>query len=115
MYDKESVGYILLMCALIAAMVWFGWLRDSKLRYELQYDGADVYRDDKPKDCDFLTAPLGSKNCSYQKEVTVILSSKDPKTGEPIISYDNGKTWNPNPGGYTKDEYVYIRWKKVSD
>ncbi len=111
----DGIGAFVFWAVVIGAIVWFGGLDDSKLRYEIQYDDAEVTVDDKPHDCEFLTAPMGRKNCSYQKEVSVALFSKDVATGEPIISYDEGETWQWNRGGYTNGGRVHIYWVRTED
>ena len=110
--DEDWWAGLIWFCA-ISAFVWFVWLGDSKFRYEIQY--AEAVVDDKPHDCEFMTAPLGKKNCSYQKEVSIALFSRDTKKGEPIISFDEGKTWTRNLGGPTKGERVYVSWVKTND
>src|SRR4051794_4807850 len=75
---------------------------------------SEVHTDAKPTDCDFLTAPLGNKNCGYEPQVGVLNAdgvvvtgdgaptfAADTTTGKPILSYDGGKNWHwytgPNP------------------
>ena len=78
-----------------ALLLWFLWLDDSQVRYALQYDVSEVSVEDKPHDCDFMTAPLGRKNCSYEKKVELVKFSVN-KNGQPIVSYDKGATWYLN-------------------
>jgi len=93
--------------------LWFGWFDDSKLRYEIFY--SEAIFDDMPHDCEFLTAPLGRKNCSYDKVVSVTTYSADVQNGSPIISYNEGESWDWNPGGPTNGNTAYIRWNKTYD
>lgn len=87
----------------------------------------------KPKDCDFMHAPLGDKGCHYEAVVKALdkegwlvggdgapIYSHDAKTGKPIESNDNGKTWErideilddvPDP----KVTSVVVSWVKVAD
>ena len=102
----------LILWSIIGAIVWFAWLDDSKLRYNFQYD--EVSYDEKPRDCDFLTAPLGKKNCSYEKEVSIVQYSISV-SGDPIISYDEGKTWHVNEGGPITGTGVWVSWAKHYD
>ena len=108
----DSDGLIWL--CVLGAIAWFAWLDDSKIRYKIQYD-AEVTVDDKPRDCEFLTAPLGRKNCSYQKEVSIVRYSQDTQEGGPIISYDEGETWQWNPGGPTAGRQVHVYWVRTND
>jgi hypothetical protein len=42
--------------------------------------------------------------------------SKDVQTGQPIVSYDDGKTWNLLPEGEKPGSVqVYVDWLKVQD
>ncbi len=110
--DEDGCGTFIWL-GIVVAVVWFAWLDDSKIRYELQYD-ADVTKTAKPKDCDFLTAPLGKKNCSYEKLVVISHHSVSTK-GEPIISYDEGENWYTNPFGPRKGVLVEISWLRTND
>ena len=114
MMDDGGFGWLIWMCA-IGAFVWFTWLDDSKLRYEIQYYDTEVIVEDMPPDCDFMTAPLGRKNCSFQKNVAIVLFSKDIQKGEPIISYDDGETWDWNRGGPTNGGRVHVFWVRTED
>ncbi len=110
---SDEPGCFFIFWAMIAAVVWFAWLGDSELRYNVQYNGEVTYQD-KPHDCDFLTAPLGIKNCSYEKEVSIFRFSIDIK-GEPIISYDDGETWHWNKDGPTNGKGVRVYWVRIRD
>jgi hypothetical protein len=80
----------------VALSVTFLW--DSKLKYAFEYgvNLSDVHKDPKPHDCDWSKAPIGDKECHYEVEVlqTKVREGQDQKTGKPIISYDDGSTWN---------------------
>ena len=111
--NAEGRGLLVFGCV-IGALVWFLWLDDSKLRYEIQHQ-AEVTIDDKPHDCEFFTAPLGRKNCSYQKKISIVLYSRGAGDGSPIISYDEGETWRFNYGGPTEGARVNIHWVRTDD
>lgn len=111
---KEDYYGFVFYLVVIAIVVWFAWLDDSKLRYDIQYD-AEVTVDDKPKDCDFLTSPLSRKNCKYEKRVSATLYGSDDTTGKPVISYDGGDTWEWNEDGPLSGGYVTVYWEKVDD
>ena len=113
--NDDGIGCLFIIFCAIGVLIWFAWLGDSKLRYEIQYDDAEVTVDDKPHDCEFLTAPMGRKNCSYRKEVSVALLSKNVATGEPIISYDEGETWQWNGSGLTSGRRVHLYWVRTED
>jgi hypothetical protein len=114
---NEDVGCLLVVLAVLAG-IWFAmWGRNTSLRYEWEHDvGAkDVTIGKEPTDCDFLTAPLGIKNCVYEKEVTVVTFKSDNATGRPVASSDGGKTWVWNDGGAIEGKHVYVWWRKKSD
>jgi hypothetical protein len=90
-----------------------------------------VHVDAKPKDCDFMHAPIGDKDCHYKAVVRALngqgwlvggddapIFSHDAKTGKTIVSDDNGKSWElidpelvPDP----KAKSVVVSWIKVPD
>jgi hypothetical protein len=82
---------------------------ENAVWYAVKYKvGMDkVITDTKPKDCDFMHAPLGAKGCSYEAQVNVYNAAgvlvdgdnapkygRDTKTGRPILSFDGGKSWD---------------------
>ena len=124
------------MLAIIGAGIW--WiLPDSwtdPIKYSWVYDkvnSSNVLYTEKPKDCDFMHAPLGDKGCHYKKVVNGFNAagyrivgddaprySSDVKTHKVVISYDNGKTWDFLPAGEKVDNVVVkveVDWVKVSD
>jgi hypothetical protein len=109
----------------------------SRVRYAVDYDR--VHFKPKPHDCAFLSAPLGSKNCHWDKIVEVVMWRQSPP-GASQRSYDGGKTWvtivagecviEGVPGVSCNDEFdppvgavpvmptvtgVRIQWSKVVD
>ena len=111
--DDGGIGWFFWLC-IVGTVVWFAWLDDSKLRYKFQYEDAEVTVTDKPRDCDFLTAPLGKKNCSYEKLVATFHYSVSTK-GEPIVSYDEGENWYSNPYGPKNGILVEVSWVRTKD
>jgi hypothetical protein len=105
----------------------------NKAWYSLKYSVFPdaVHIDAQPSDCDFMHAPLGSKGCHYKAVVTAYNAtgavvggddapkySHDTKTGKPIISYDNGKTWDWLTAGDVPDpviKSVIVTWVKATD
>jgi hypothetical protein len=100
--------------------------------YSVQYQVAptEVHTTNKPSDCDWNRAPLGTKGCHYKAVVRALNATgdlvagddapkyrKDDRTGNPIISWDGGKTWNwssaPNPNPTVKT--VRVEWVKVTE
>lgn len=116
--DNETNPLVLLgIWAAIMFAIWFAvWGRNMSIRYQLQYevDADKVLITKKPKDCEFLTAPLGSKNCDYEKEVSIWTYGRDEASGRSTISYDGSK-WEWNDGGPQSGKQVNVWWKKVEN
>jgi hypothetical protein len=100
--EAAPMKFFLLMMAL-----WFVWLAhvsDWQWLYALQYDveSAHVTIDNKPHDCEWGAAPIGEKNCHYER----------------VIHYDDGKAY-PRPDGYgavpAVAPFVHVSWSKVND
>jgi hypothetical protein len=118
--------------AVVGTGIYVYWFGFNETWYAWQYDVAtsNVKVAAKPKDCDFISAPLGAKNCHYEPTVYVLnadgatiggtrkMKFSTSTTGRPIVSYDDGKNWDwywgdklPN----TKAERVNVTWSKVAD
>jgi hypothetical protein len=130
--DAGFAGFVLL-----GILVWALWPGNGdnwndKLWWSVKFDVpySQVRMDPKPADCNFLQAPLGIKGCSFAPEVRVYNAEgvvvagdnapkygNDTKTGRPIISFDNGQTWQwsggPKPDMTTKS--VVVRWTKAAN
>lgn len=108
-----------------------GWI--DKLWWSFKYDVAydDVHVPTKPKDCNFLQAPLGIKGCKFEPIVAaynadgVLVGGEhapkyglDTKTGKPIISYNDGKSWDWYPASAIPDQKiktVQVSWTKTNE
>ncbi|HKD85924.1 MAG TPA: hypothetical protein VKB58_14320 [Terriglobales bacterium] len=66
------LGGLALVALLVYVMVAAPWMSDED-RYALAYgtNTAHVHADEKPSDCDWTKAPMGSKSCHYEKHVEV--------------------------------------------
>lgn len=111
-----TIGYYLLF--ILPPSIWH-----AQWRYAIQYGVAssDVHAETKPHDCAFLASPLGEKYCHYERIVSTLRWSTST-TGNPIVSYDEGKTWSiftPDSKDivpkYSTVEAVYINWEKKED
>lgn len=88
-----------------------GWA--TKWRYSLDTDlrDADYVMDKHPHDCEFMSAPIGSKHCHYDKEVATVRVRNNQSRRE--VSHDDGKTWSPaEPSVRTT---VLVTWSKVQE
>lgn len=119
------------LISLYLFMVLPGQLWHAKWRYALAYNLSSdkIIINDHPHDCAFLAAPLGEKYCHYERTVSTTRWATSPAdinglyaAGQPIVSYDEGKTWStftPNPNVkvplYSTVEAVYISWEKKDD
>jgi hypothetical protein len=115
----NAVGWGCLSVILILGVaVWLfmfdGW--HSSVRYSVEYgvDLDEVTVDKRPHDCDWGTAPLGSKYCHYETEIFQMITSMSTE-GKPIISYDQGKTWRPDNATPPRKSHVTVAWRKVND
>lgn len=120
----EAVFALVCIWAGIAFFDYLGrarWL--NTIRYAVWYsvngNQVEQLEDKPPSDCDFFHAPIGFKGCKYEKSVTVqsIITSRDTQTNRPIVSYDDGKTWEWNDTGtpVRPRKTVYISWDKKDD
>jgi hypothetical protein len=116
----------------VFAFVWWagGW---NQAWYTLQYgvNPSRIQVDAKPSDCDFMTAPLGSKGCHYAASVTTYNADDAPVGGDRApkyrtdnangrlyASYDGGETWGVYTGGPLPDPTVarvVVSWVRMSD
>jgi len=122
---KAGVSIVVLLF-IVGAMLWGAgaylvvWLApEAEWAYRWRYaaekegfDGAKINLSRKPHDCDFLTAPIGSKHCHYERRVETIrvISTRD---GIRRASFDEGKTWQTIKGGL--DPLVLVTWAKIDD
>jgi hypothetical protein len=117
-----SVQWVGIM--IIGAFLWSlpGTIWHAKWRYAATYDlpSTNVYVQDKPHDCAFLAAPLGEKFCHYERTVSITRWATS-QTGNPVVSYDDGKTWitfdpvREKVPKYSTVKAVYIGWEKQED
>jgi len=72
--------------------------------------GLEAVAQPRPAGCDFVHAPIGDKDCTYEKHVIVQKTGRNA-AGEHFITTDDGKTWTPDPTGQEKP-YVLVGWEK---
>ncbi len=114
--------------AMTAALLLIGlWLviytlpyvfSESPWAYALRYstDLNQVKILPKPADCDFLHAPIGFKDCHYEKSTVVTRYKTDAQSGNTVVSYDDGKTWATAEAGQKPGStQVYVGWVRVMD
>jgi hypothetical protein len=110
-----DTSWIWALVAYFAISVWVPDIWHRKARYAFEYGvGADqIIKQNKPHDCDWFAAPLGSKFCHYDIKVGEI-SRQNAETGRTEFSYDEGKTWAYGSMNYPRP-LVYVGWNKVDD
>jgi hypothetical protein len=99
----------------VAYLLPDGWRLKYAVRYMTSYTQVTVQ--DRPTNCDFFHAPIGDKSCHYEKAISRVKWAKST-TGQPIMSYDEGKTWSfgdPPPNVKLPTEFVFVEWNKVED
>jgi hypothetical protein len=113
-YVGLAIGWIFLLACAWGVFIWL--LPPSRLKYSSLYSVpyANVTVPDKPHDCEFMTAPIGNKNCSYKAEV-IAIRTETSTTGKPIVSFDGGKTWNWDAGEFKATPSVQVSWQKIDD
>lgn len=120
----ESAGCVLALLGIIGLAAFL--LTDqwhSAWRYAWSYgiDSSHVSIEKKPDDCNFLKAPIGEKDCHYERVVSTVEISMST-SHSPIESFDGGKTWSeytPDPGTtvppYPAVINVTVTWDKVQE
>jgi hypothetical protein len=93
-----------------------------KWRYSLEKDlnNAELSIQQRPHDCEFLTAPMGSKNCYYKMNVATTRVRLNATTGKQELSYDEGRTWSqPDlkywPAGWQFRPQITVSWDRVEE
>ena len=114
-----GLGFLFLLGLLWIAggyvVVWLwpdsGWANKWRYSWERDLDDATFVVRSIPHDCEFLTAPLGSKHCHYDKRVVTVRIRTDG-SGR-LVTTDEGKTWVPaQPADHAA---VFVSWDKVED
>lgn len=111
---------------IIFGVLIVSWIEDAwhaKWRYAMAYGVSSdkVEIRDLPHDCAFLAAPLGAKYCHYESIVSTVRWATSTQ-GLPIVSYDEGKTWDvftPPAGAVVPAsstiESVSVSWNRKDD
>lgn len=140
---SEGSSFVVLLIV-IAIALWYGGVRDSdwvarnhaERRYGLP-DGKIQIEGKRPHDCDFMTAPLGEKHCSYEREYLAdwftLSTNKEPITygtlqeDPPTVCSSDGTDFahrcywvndlapDEHPTAGWRARSVEIRWRKVEE
>jgi len=70
-YGDNTGCTFVVLAAVAAYFIFFPTSWQNAIWYGAEYrvSMTNVYTDPKPKDCDFIHAPLGDKGCSYKSRV----------------------------------------------
>jgi hypothetical protein len=132
--NRENAGCFITIL-IIAGIVWLclpdKWTAKLWYSYLYSVDTDRVHWNSKPSDCDWTYSPLGGKGCHYEKVVTGLnaagqiikgdgaLRYRSDASGSFMISFDDGKTWNPLPPELSppdvKVRNVEIQWTKLAE
>jgi hypothetical protein len=72
--DDSGLGSLFVLAVLVGGGIYIYNVGYDEAWYSWQYDvpSSNVRVSPKPRDCDFITAPLGAKNCHYKPHVSVL-------------------------------------------
>jgi hypothetical protein len=63
-----------------------------------------------PHGCEWMTAPLGDKNCHYEAVVEMVMVDANDHQ---MISLDRGETWTRS--SEAQEPSLFISWRKVEE
>lgn len=123
-HSASSTLKAIAVIAVLAVAAWWlmpdNWRSKYAVRYQVEPD--QVFIDQKPHNCDWLSAPLGDKHCHYDSVVMVY--NPDGKVidgtgvqvnaGGSMLSYDGGKTWQQLPPDQHTAK-VIVAWERVEE
>jgi hypothetical protein len=107
---SEKISFVLLL-----GLLWgVGWLYENAYAFKYGVAIGQVNADRRPRDCDFLSSPIGRKDCHYQEVIDVYDARGRPITD---IYHDwphalTGLNWKYRK---QKPHQVVITWSKVED
>jgi hypothetical protein len=64
--NQENDGFVVLISLIGAFVLWTQWDSVWVLSARFKVNEENVLVERKPRDCEFLTAPIGRKHCSYE-------------------------------------------------
>jgi hypothetical protein len=123
--DKDEGCAVWLLIIIIAIVYWndIPDIWNSKFRFALSLHVTQdkITVQNKPHDCEFMSAPIGRKNCHYESVVEKVEWATSA-AGKPIMSFDDGKSWEPftpPPGAnvpqYSTVESAVVSWNHVAE
>ncbi len=65
---NDNEGCLSVIVTVVGAIaLWSYWDSAFILSYRFRVNEENIYIQKKPHDCEFLSAPIGRKHCSYEK------------------------------------------------
>ena len=119
--NRRDLGWVVLVIFGWLALAGFADMWNSKIRYSWWYNvGYDqVTIQKKPTECDFFDAPIGNKDCHYDRRVSTIRvkaeNSAPAQYPVKYVSFDDGKTWTPDDATPPTNPQVVVSWERVED
>jgi hypothetical protein len=111
---KDS-GKALLSLFFLGLVVWFLFV-PQRYKYAMKY-GVPIENvvmpPSKPTDCDWTHAPLGNKDCHYEKQVLLRNANGQLVGGENFFEAGTKRSFDHEPQDKVTD--VYIEWIKVNE
>jgi hypothetical protein len=103
----DFTGLVWLVLIWLAVVTWVPDLWNTKFRYALWYgvNADQVTIEKKPTDCSFFRAPMGGKDCHYDRQVSTVRVGTNQWGGQ-SISYDEGKNWTQTAKNQNGDTIV---------
>jgi len=94
--------------AILALITWCLLPGDWRIKYAAEYwiDIEQITIEHKPHNCDWDSAPIGSKHCHYDAIVTVY-----NQYGHVIEGPGRDKTNPPND----QNEKIHVEWERVEE
>jgi hypothetical protein len=97
----------------VSVVLLYLWLTPTSFLLKRQYglQSSHVLTEKVPTDCDFMSAPLGRKNCHYEQQITLLGSQGDAIGGDVVMPNGGHIETSLIPSRVVTD--VSIKWVKV--
>ena len=89
--NQEDDAFLVLAALIGAFVLWTQWDSVWVLSVRFKVNQENVLVESKPHDCEFLTAPIGRKHCSFEA------------------------VYEKTPAKSRQDRFLYVSYKKILD
>jgi hypothetical protein len=126
--DANGLIWLVVGFFILSSIGDWGWFNAAWYAVRYHVNPSNVQVDNRPKDCDYMHAPMGRKECHYEVTATAFNAAGQVihdrakyirnANGKAIISYDDGKTWVWDYGNEISDrriKSVFVTWSKATD